>query len=147
MKHLYLSNYCVLFQDYDWIERCVRSFQDFPIGVEFATSWTTPGFYEELERQVEVFRDIPTTLHAPFVEECTLPGSEAEQYMAQRYQYACDLYPRFGATSMVMHTHEGGFPPEERPPVKSGPWRWSGTGPAAWCARASAPRWKTSASR
>ena len=51
MKHLYLSNYCVLFQDYDWIERCVRSFQDFPIGVEFATSWTTPGFYEELERQ------------------------------------------------------------------------------------------------
>ena len=114
MKHLYLSNYCVLFQDYDWIERCVRSFQDFPIGVEFATSWTTPGFYEELERQVEVFRDIPTTLHAPFVEECTLPGSGAEQYMAQRYQYACDLYPRFGATSMVMHTHEGGFPPEER---------------------------------
>lgn len=114
MKHLYLSNYCVLFQDYDLIERCVRSFQDFPIGVEFATSWTTPGFYEELERQVEVFRDIPTTLHAPFVEECTLPGSEAEQYMAQRYQYACDLYPRFGATSMVMHTHEGGFPPEER---------------------------------
>lgn len=114
MKKIYLSNYCVMFQDNAWLEGCIRSFSDFPVGVEFATSWTTPGFYENLERQITAFADIPTTLHAPFVEECTVPGSAEERFMQERYQYACDLYPRFGATSMVMHTHEGGFLPEER---------------------------------
>lgn len=114
MKKIYLSNYCVMFQDYPWLESCVRSFSDFPVGVELATSWTTPGFYKDLERQIFVFKGVPTTLHAPFVEECTKPGSAAERFMEERYVYACALYHRFGATSMVMHTHEGGFPPEER---------------------------------
>ena len=81
MRDIYLSTYCVAFQDYPWLAECIRTFPDFPVGVEFATSWTTPNFDENLVRQIPVFSHLPITLHAPFVEECTIPGSpEAVSY-------------------------------------------------------------------
>lgn len=113
MKNIYLSTYCVAFQNYPWLEQCIRSFHDFPVGVEFATSWTTPGFDQNLVAQIPRFSDLPVTLHAPFVEACTVPGSDAERIMEREFQKACDLYPRFKATSMVMHTHEGSFPHDQ----------------------------------
>lgn len=113
MKKIYLSNYCVAFQDYAWLERCIHAFPDFPLGVELATSWTTPDFDQRLEEQIPTFAGVPVTLHAPFVEECTVPGSQEEQVMQANFRRACDLYPRFGAASMVMHTHEGRFPAGE----------------------------------
>ena len=113
MRPIYLSTYCVAFQDYPWLERCIRSFPDFPLGVEFATSWTTPEFDRKLEEQIPVFAGVPVTLHAPFIEACTVPGSPEERWMEENFLRACRLYPRFGATSMVMHTHEGAFPAGE----------------------------------
>ena len=113
MRDIYLSTYCVAFQDYPWLAECIRTFPDFPVGVEFATSWTTPNFDENLVRQIPVFSHLPITLHAPFVEECTIPGSPEEQFMEKEYNKACRLYHQFHATSMVMHTHEGSFPAQE----------------------------------
>ncbi|MGO5023275.1 sugar phosphate isomerase/epimerase family protein [Lawsonibacter sp. LCP25S3_G6] len=113
MKNLYLSTFCVGFHDYAQLEQCIRTFTDFPVGVEFATSWTTPNFDQELLQQIPVFSHLPITLHAPFVEECTAPGSAEEALMEQEYTKACRLYHQFGASSMVMHTHEGSFPADQ----------------------------------
>lgn len=88
MRDIYLSTYCVAFQDYPWLAECIRTFPDFPVGVEFATSWTTPNFDENLVRQIPVFSHLPITLHAPFVEECTIPGSPEEQFMEKEYNKA-----------------------------------------------------------
>ena len=110
MKQIYLSTYCVLFQDYAFLKRCVEQFPDFPVGIEFATYWPTPDFDRLLAAQIPAFAGRPATLHAPFVEICTEPGSPEEAFMELTFQKACTLYPQFGASSMVMHTHEGSFP-------------------------------------
>ena len=110
MKQIYLSTYCVLFQDYAFLKRCVEQFPDFPVGIEFATYWPTPDFDRLLAAQIPAFAGRPATLHAPFVEICTEPGSPEEAFMELTFQKACALYPQFGASSMVMHTHEGSFP-------------------------------------
>lgn len=113
MKRIFLSTYCVFFQDYDFLKRCLDGFPDFPVGIEFATYWPTPGFDRRLAAQIPVFSGRPATLHAPFVEICTEPGSPEADLMEHEFQKACALYPRFGASSMVMHTHEGSFPPAQ----------------------------------
>ena len=87
---------------------------DFPLGVELATSWSYPDFDALLEAQVETFRSVPVTLHAPFVEICGAEGSDELQRMESQFEKAYRWYHLFGATSMVMHTHEKKVPPSER---------------------------------
>ncbi|MBP3735544.1 MAG: TIM barrel protein [Lachnospiraceae bacterium] len=115
MKAAYLSAYNFGFSDYEAMKKYVDEFTDFPLGVEFATSWTDSDFYEKLDRQIEVFRGVPVTIHSPFVEICTVPGSEEEKYMEACFTRACEYYKAFHATSMVFHTNEGSFPQAERP--------------------------------
>ena len=106
MGQIYISAFCMGFERYDWLRQCVQSFRDFPVGIEFGTSWKTPDFRRTLERQVSAFSGVPVTLHAPFVEVCTEPGSPEERCMEESFDWACEMYGRFSATSMVMHTHE-----------------------------------------
>ena len=113
-KTVYLSNYCVGFQKYEVLETIIRNYSGCPLGAELATSWTYPEFDQLLEAQAERFRDLPITLHAPFVEVCTPRGSDAERLMQVRFEKAFHWYHLFGATSMVMHTHEGPVPAEKR---------------------------------
>ena len=84
------------------------------MGVELGTSWKYPDFDELLEAQVDRFRHVPVTMHSPFVETCTEVGSEAERRMMAMFEKAFRWYHLFSATSMVMHTHEGAFPAEQR---------------------------------
>ena len=107
MKTIYLSSFCVDFRKYEELEGLIRACGEFSVGVELATSWKYPEFDELLEAQVERFREMPVTLHSPFVEVCTEKGSEAERYMEEQFEKAFRWYHLFGAASMVMHTHEG----------------------------------------
>lgn len=115
MKTVYLSSFCVSFQDYKKLAEILRGCGDFSLGVELATSWTYPEFDALLEKQVETFRHVPVTLHAPFVEICGVEGSDEERRMRAEFEKAFRWYHLFGATSMVMHTHEKRVSPAERP--------------------------------
>ena len=114
MKTVYLSSFCVDFRRYEDLESLIHACGEFPLGVELATSWKYPEFDELLETQVGRFRGMPVTLHSPFVEVCTEKGSEAERYMEEQFEKAFRWYHLFGATSMVMHTHEGKVPPGKK---------------------------------
>ena len=114
MNRIYLSTYGIAFSDYETLKRQVDAFPDFQLGVEYATEWKTPDFHERLTAQITDMAGIPATIHAPFVEICTVPGSEEEAYMEACFDKACWYYQQFHATSMVIHTNEGSFPEEER---------------------------------
>ncbi len=104
MKTVYLSSYCVAFRDYAKLRRIVDGGSN--IGVELATSWNYPEFDVLLDAQVKTFSGIPTTLHAPFVENCNEPGTKEAQIAQAALKKAFRWYDAFGATSMVLHTHE-----------------------------------------
>ena len=114
MKTIYLSSFCVDFRDYEKLEEFLRCGGDLQLGVELGTSWKHPDFDEMLEAQIERFRHVPVTLHSPFVETCNEPGSDGERHMKSMFEKACRWYHLFGATSMVMHTHQNVFLPEQR---------------------------------
>lgn len=114
MKKVYLSTYGIAFSDYETLKKQILEFPDFQLGVEYATSWTDPDFFEKLDAQIENLKGIPATIHSPFIEICTVPGSLEEQKMEAAFTRACDYYKAFHATSMVFHTNEGSFPEEEK---------------------------------
>lgn len=114
MKKIYLSTYGVAFSDYETLKKQIEEFSDFQLGVEYATSWTDPDFFEKLDAQVENLKGIPATIHSPFIEICTVPGSSEEQMMEVAFTRACGYYKAFHATSMVFHTNESSFPKEEK---------------------------------
>lgn len=114
-KRVYLSSFCVNFQDYQWLRNCIDHFEDFPVGVEFATWWELqPDMPQRLDSQVELFRGIPATIHSPFYEICNEDGSEGQKQMTALFDHACKQYHAFNATSMVIHTNEGKFPKEKQ---------------------------------
>lgn len=113
MKTVYLSSFCVDFRDYEKLEGFL-SCGDTPLGVELGTSWKHPDFDELLEAQADRFRHVPVTLHSPFVETCNEAGDEGERHMKLMFEKAFRWYHLFGATSMVIHTHQNAFPPEQR---------------------------------
>lgn len=73
MSGIYLSAYCVDFRDYAWLEGAIRSFGQYGVGVELAAGYEREGFDALLEAQAGRFWDLPVTLHAPFIEWCTVP--------------------------------------------------------------------------
>ena len=73
MSGIYLSAYCVDFRDYAWLEGAIRSFGQYGVGAELAAGYEREGFDVLLEAQAGRFRDLPVTLHAPFIEWCTVP--------------------------------------------------------------------------
>ena len=120
MKYnVFLSTYCVDFRHYDKLKQMLTELDDIPVGVEFATSWNYPEFNALLDAQVERFRGIPTTLHAPFGESCCAQGTEEYRRMEAKFDRAFGWYQAFDASSMVMHTHKRKVSPEEAPQLKA----------------------------
>lgn len=115
MNRIYLSTYGIAFSDYETLKRQVDAFPDFQLGVEYAAWWKDTDFHEKLTAQITNMAGIPATIHSPFVEICTVPGSVEEAYMEECFEKACWYYQQFHATSMVFHTNEGAFPKAERP--------------------------------
>ena len=114
MRKIYISTYSIAFSDYETLKKQIEEFSDFQLGIEYATSWTDKNFHEKLTAQIERLKGIPATIHSPFVEICTIPGSPEEKYMEESFNRACEYYKAFHATSMVFHTNEGAFAPREK---------------------------------
>lgn len=106
MQKIFISSFCVLFEDYDLLERLCKSCPEVPMGAELGTSWPIPNFDELLDSQVPRFASGPVTLHAPFVEISGAPDSPERAAMEAAFAKAFRWYHLFGAESMVMHTHE-----------------------------------------
>ena len=114
MKPVYLSSFCVRFEDYDLLESLCRGVSPYVAGVELGTSWDKlPDFNERLDRQIPRFQQYPVTIHAPFVEISGAPDSEERRIMDAAFDRAFRWYHEFHATSMVMHTHEKAVDPAQ----------------------------------
>lgn len=113
MAEIYISAFTADFRHYDDLADWIAAFPELPIGAEMAVAWITPDFYELLEPQIPKFRELPITLHGPFMEMCTRPGSEEEQILHRQLELSCELYRRFDAKSIVLHTHSRGLPGED----------------------------------
>ena len=114
MQKIFISSFCVLFEDYDLLEQLCKSCPEVPMGAELGTSWPIPNFDELLDSQVPHFAGGPVTLHAPFVEISGAPDSPERAAMEAAFAKAFRWYHLFGAESMVMHTHERAVPADER---------------------------------
>lgn len=114
MGEFYISAFTADFSDYAALECWAREYPGGPVGVELAADWAAPGFYERLEENLYRFRDLPVTLHGPFVEMCTQPGSEAERIANRQLENSCALYYRMNARSIVLHTHLRGTAPDRQ---------------------------------
>ena len=114
MQKIFISSFCVLFEDYDLLEQLCKSCPEVPMGAELGTSWPIPNFDELLDSQIPRFASGPVTLHAPFVEISGAPDSPERAAMEAAFAKAFRWYHLFGAESMVMHTHERAVPADER---------------------------------
>lgn len=114
MKPVYISSFCVRFEDYDLLESLCRGLAPYMVGVELGTSWDKlPDFNQRLDRQMSRFQQYPVTIHAPFVEISGAPDSEERRIMDAAFDRAFRWYHEFRATSMVMHTHEKAVDPAQ----------------------------------
>ena len=121
MKPVYLSSFCVRFEDYDLLESLCRGVSPYVAGVELGTSWDKlPDFNEQLDRQIPRFQQYPVTIHAPFVEISGAPDSEERRIMDAAFDRAFRWYHEFHATSMVMHTHEKAVDPAQAEAMRLG---------------------------
>ena len=109
MAEIYISAFTADFRHYDALSDWIGSFPELPIGAEMAVAWNSPDFYDLLEAQIPRFRELPITLHGPFMEMCTRPGSDQEQLLHSQLRFSCELYRRLNARSIVLHTHHGPF--------------------------------------
>ena len=44
MQKIFISSFCVLFEDYDLLEQLCKSCPEVPMGAELGTSWPIPNF-------------------------------------------------------------------------------------------------------
>lgn len=49
MQKIFISSFCVLFEDYDLLEQLCKSCPEVPMGAELGTSWPIPNFDELLD--------------------------------------------------------------------------------------------------
>ena len=61
MQKIFISSFCVLFEDYDLLEQLCKSCPEVPMGAELGTSWPIPNFDELLDSQVPRFASGPVT--------------------------------------------------------------------------------------
>ena len=79
-KPIYISTLCVHFRDYGFLRELIDSCKDVPLGLEYGTWWEIqPELPELLDQQVEVFRDVPSTMHSPFYEIMQEEGTPGYQ--------------------------------------------------------------------
>ena len=105
MGDLYISAFTADFRHYDALWDWIHCDPALTVGAELAVAWVTPDFYELLEPQIPRFREVPVTLHGPFMEMCPEKGSPVEDALEKQLQLSCELYHRLNARSIVLHTH------------------------------------------
>lgn len=116
MRLLNIACYCVDFDQYDFLEEILKKLQFANVGPELSMFSDRPEFMKRLKEQKDRFADYAVTFHGPYMEvEATSPlDSKEHQKMIDAYRMAFEVYHFFGAKSIVMHTNQRGFLPEEK---------------------------------
>lgn len=116
MKKLVIACYGSNFDDYDHLCDIVDHLRFADAGVELSMFSDKPAYTTRLYQQVERFKDIYVTFHGPYaeVEASAALDSPAHKQILKAYEEAFDLYHSFHAHSIVIHTNQRGFQPEEK---------------------------------
>ncbi len=110
----FVSAYCVGFSDFRTLEKWLRDFGDFPVGIEHMAYWPeNPGVHEDILAAADLMKGFPTTIHAPIRDILNEPGTEEYEKVVRLYEKAAELFHVFHARSMVIHTHEKPADPEK----------------------------------
>lgn len=116
MKNLNIACYCVDFNNYDFLLEILERTAFAGTGAELSMFSDRPEYMEELLGQRERFSRYPVTFHGPYMEvEATEDkGSVGYEKIKQAYEMAFDVYEKFQANSIVMHTNQREIPPEKK---------------------------------
>ncbi|MGN0132412.1 MAG: sugar phosphate isomerase/epimerase family protein [Lachnospiraceae bacterium] len=116
MRLLNIACYCVDFDQYDFLYEILERLEFADAGAELSMFSDKPEYMKKLLNQKERFAKYAITFHGPYMEvEATSPLDSIEhKKMIEAYKMAFRVYKTFGAESIVMHTHQRGFKPEEK---------------------------------
>lgn len=119
MNRLIVACYCVNFENYDALESILEPLKKYGVGVELAI-FDDPAYIGRLRAARKRFAQHYVTFHAPHLEvEATSPeGSEGHARIVRALAESFRIYREFGAHSIVMHTNQVSFRPEEKPMLK-----------------------------
>jgi sugar phosphate isomerase/epimerase len=114
MNHLNIACYAYNFDGYDGLYDLVKGLDN--VGVELSMHYDMPAYTKNLKAQAERFSDFYVTFHGPYVEielSSALNSLEHEKTIFA-FQEALEIYHEFSAGSILMHTNQRGFAPEEK---------------------------------
>lgn len=115
MNKLIIACYCVNFEGYDALESILEPLKRYDVGVELSM-FDDPDYIARLRAVRGRFAPYYTTFHAPHIEvEATSPeGSAGHARILRAMAESFDICGEFGAHSIVMHTNQVSFKPEEK---------------------------------
>lgn len=116
MRFLNIACYCVNFDQYDFLLEILDRLEFADAGAELSMFSDKPEYMKELLKQKERFSPFHITFHGPYEEvEATSPlNSREHEKLIRAYQMAFEVYRVYGAKSIVMHTNQRGFAPEDK---------------------------------
>ena len=115
MNRLIVECYCANFENYDLFEAILRPLRAQGIGIELSI-FDDSAYNARLIAQRRRFSGDYTTFHGPHVgvEAASPADSPAQKRIIAAYAEALKIYAQFHAHSMVMHTNQRAFRPEEK---------------------------------
>jgi len=116
MNKLIVACYCVNFENYDALDSILQPLQEYGVGVELSI-FDDPGYIARLRAARERYLPYYVTFHAPHLEvEATSPeGSKERARIVRALSESFAISKEFDAHSIVMHTNQVSFRPEEKP--------------------------------
>jgi len=115
MNKLIVETYFASFENYDMLLETTQPLEDQGIGIELH-AFNDDAFNRRALAQRNRLKKYYTTFHGPHmgVELASAPGSDGQKNALHAWEEAFKLYRAFDAHSIVMHTHQLAFRPQER---------------------------------
>lgn len=116
MRYLNIACYCVNFNDYDFLYEILRKLSFAGVGAELSMFTDDMDFMVQLLGERRRFAGYPITFHGPYMEvEATAKRGSLEYLkILDAYEMAFEVYRKYDAKSIVMHTNQRGFDMEEK---------------------------------
>ncbi|HIX59911.1 MAG TPA: sugar phosphate isomerase/epimerase [Candidatus Blautia gallistercoris] len=116
MRYLNIACYCVDFENYEFLQEILQRTAFAKTGAELSMFSDRPDYMERLLAQRKRFASCPVTFHGPYmeVEATAAPGSGQYRQIKEAYEMAFDVYEKFEARSIVMHTNQRKIVPDSK---------------------------------
>ena len=102
------ADYAANYERYDLLLKAADAVKEAQTGIELSCYYERPDFMAMQESRLGMFAGRPLTLHGPFtnIEAASEPGSLERRRYIDAWRYAFDVYDRYNASSIVLHTHK-----------------------------------------